>query len=596
MSDLVDRSLSRVLYIDLTRKTYYIRRRDDLFLKYLGGTGVATQLLKEELKPTADPLGPNNVVVMAVGALTAVYPAASKAVAMFKSPLTGNLGESHAGGRAAMAIRMAGYGAVVIKGESSFPIYLSINNDKVMFKDATALWGVRSTYTVGRVIREREGWPGLRTIMRIGRAGENLVRYASVIVDTYRHFGRLGLGAVWGSKKLKAVVIGGKRSVPVADIKGYRDTYKEIYDVVTKSSAMKKYHDLGTPMNVIPLNRMGALPTRNLREARFELAHEISGEAMAQNNLARRVACSHCPVACIHIAVIREEYPHEKYFYTTRYVSYDYEPTYALGSMLGIGERDGLLKLIEEVEVNGLDAMSTGVSLAWTTEAYWRGILTKKETLVTPSWGDWKTYIKMVKYIVDQPTEFYEYLAMGTEAASRRYGGVEFALAFGGNEMPGYHTGPACHLGYLIGARHSHLDSAGYSYDEKLVGSNEYPPPEKVIDDLMAEEAWRQVLSSLIVCFFARKVYTPEVVSKALKPLGYDLSPEDLKELGWEIYREKYRLKLDLGFKPEEVRIPRRILETPTPFGVLKEEYMRRAIQYFTEKIKELTATPTSSQ
>ncbi len=587
---LVDKACTRVLYVDLSRKTYWVKERPDLFEKYLGGTGVAVKLLREEMNLSADPLGPGNVVVFAVGTFTAAYPTASKTVAMFKSPLTGNLGESHAGGRSAVAIKMSGFGAIVIKGESDIPVYLSIHGGKVFFRDASALWGVRSTYTVGRVLRERESWQGLRAIMRIGRAGERLIKYAGVVTETYRHFGRLGLGAVWGSKKLKALVVGGRRAIPVANPRKYREVYDKIYDKVVKSDSMKKYHDLGTPVNIIPLNKIGALPTRNLTSARFEDAESISGEAIAETMLARRVACSHCPVACIHIAAIREEYPHEKYFYTTKYVSYDYEPLYALGTMLGIPNREGVLRLIEEVEVEGLDAMSTGVTLAWTTEAFQRGIITEKETIVKPSWGDWKTYIQMVKYIVEQPNEFYKKLGDGTEEAAKTYGGLEFAMTFGKNEMPGYHAGPATHLGYVIGARHSHLDNAGYSYDQKLIGK-EYPPPEKVIDDLMKEEAWRQVLSSLVVCFFARKVYTPELVAEGLEALGIKINAEELKKLGWEIYAEKYKLKLDMGFDLErDLKLPKRIFETPSPHGKISEEFMQKALDHFRKRIKELTS------
>ncbi|PUA31544.1 MAG: aldehyde:ferredoxin oxidoreductase [Zestosphaera tikiterensis] len=582
-----DELIYRVLYIDLSRKTFWVRSRPDLFNKFLGGTGVATQLLKEELRPDVDPLSPDNVVVLAIGLLTGLYPTASKVVAMFKSPLTGNLGESHAGGRAAIAIRMAGYGAIVIKGASEIPVYLSIHEGKVEFKDASALWGVRSSLTIGKVLREREPWPGLRTIMRIGRAGERLVRYASVVLETYRHFGRLGLGAVWGSKKLKAVVIGGKRSVPVADVSEYRKVYKEIFDEITKSPVMQKYHDLGTPHNVMPLNVMGALPTRNLTSGKFEDAEKLSGESFAEYSLARRVACAHCPVACIHIAVIRERYPHEKYFYTTRYIGYDYEPIYALGTMLGVSDRDGLLRLIEEVDVAGLDAMSTGVALAWTTEAFKRGLITEKETLVKPEWGDWKTYIEMVRYIVKQPNEFYATLALGTEEAARKYGGLEFALTYGKNEMPGYHTGPGAHLGYLVGLRHSHLDNAGYSIDQKYIGK-QYPPPEKLVDEIIEEEAWRQVLTSLVLCLFARGAYKPATVVKALTPLGLKLSEEDLRRVGFEIYKEKLKLKLALGYKLDELKLPKRIFEIPTPNGLITEEYMIKALEYYRNKVSEM--------
>ena len=580
---MVDKYLRRVLYIDLTRLRYWVEDREDLFDRWLGGTGVAVQLLKEELPKGADPLGPENVIVFAVGPLVGYYPLASKTVAVFKSPLTGNFGESHAGGRSAIAIRMAGYGAIVIKGKSRIPIYIAIHGNKVYFRDASAYWGMGSSYTVGRVIRENEISPGHRTIMRIGRAGEKLVRYAGVITETYRHFGRLGLGAVFGSKKLKALVVSGKLELPGKDKIRFRDIYKEIYDRAVKSPVMKKYHDLGTPANVLHLNEIHALPTRNLKQSSFEHAEKISGENLAKNYLGRRVACAHCPVACIHIASWREPYVDEPYFYKTMFVSYDYEPTYSLGAMLGIKDPVGLLKLIETVEVMGLDAMSTGVSLAWATEALERGIISEKDTIVKLSWGDYENYIRAIELIVEQPNDFYKNLAMGIDHCSAIYGGQEFALAFGKNEMPGYHTGPAAHIGYLIGARHSHLDNAGYSLDQKTLG--ETLSPQELIDRLVTEESWRQILSSLVVCFFARGIYKPELVRDALEPLGYSFSVDELKKLGEEIYREKYRLKVREGFSISGLRIPDRIFETESAKGFITRDYIIEALNYFKEKM-----------
>jgi len=580
----IDKSLYKVLYVDLTSKRFWIEDRSDLFEKYLGGVGVAVKLLEEEMPKGADPLGPDNVIVFAIGPLTAMYPMASKTIAVFKSPLTGNFGESHAGGRSAVAIRNAGYGAIVIKGASDIPVYLVIDNGGVKFRDARALWGMRSAITVGRIIREAEGGAGVRTIMRIGAAGEKLVRYASVMTETYRHFGRLGLGAVFGSKKLKAVMVAGKRTIPVKDKQAYRSVYDEIFKTAVESPAMKKYHDLGTAVNVLSLNKIKGLPTRNLKSAEFEGADAISGEHLAEARLGRRIACAHCPVACIHLAALREPYETEPYFYKTVFVSYDYELIYALGSMLGIRDPDGLLKLIDTVEVYGLDAMSTGVILAWMTEALEGKIISEKETITKLKWGDYQEYIKAVEYIVQQPNDFYKAAAIGLDYLAEKYGGIDFALSHGGNPMPGYHTGPAAHIGYLIGARHSHLDNAGYSLDQKLLGKT-YPTPEELIDKLVDEESWRQILSSLVVCFFARGIYKPEVVAKALQPLGYTYTADDLKNIGFEIYKEKYRLKVREGFKVSKLRIPRRILKTPTPHGYIKEEYIVKALNYFKKKM-----------
>ncbi len=570
--------LKRVLYIDLSKRKFWVEERKELFERYIGGTGVAIKLLNEEVPENCDPLGPDNPIILTVGPLTALFPIASKTVAMFKSPHTGNLGESHCGGRSAVAIRMAGYGAIVIRGKSEIPIYLSISEGGVRFRDASTLWGMGSTFTVGRVIRENERGAGLRTIMRIGRGGENLVSYASVSTETYRHFGRLGLGAVFGSKKLKAVVVSGKRSLPVYDKREYKALYDEIYREAVGSPVMKKYHDLGTPENVLKLNEFGGLPTRNVSDVKFEGAAAISGEAFAKNYLGRRLACAHCPVGCIHIAALREPYEDEAYFYKTSMISYDYEPIYALASMLGGSDAEGFLRLMDTVEVYGIDVMSTGVILAWATEAFKRGLFSEDETRgVRFEWGNYPEYIRAVKLIIEQPNGFYRALARGVDYASSVYGGNDFAMAFGRNEMPGYHTGPGAHVGYLIGARHSHLDNAGYSVDQKVL-VNELLAPEELADRLVAEESWRQILSSIVICFFARGIYTPEVVSRALRVSGLEFPPEELKQLGKGILRDKYEFKFREGFSFEDIRIPKRIYETPTRVTGWDDEYVRKAL------------------
>jgi aldehyde:ferredoxin oxidoreductase len=581
--------LDRVLIIDLTKRRAAVEHRPDLFQSAVGGVGVATRLLQEECPDGADPLGPENPIIFAVGPLSGLFPLASKTVAMFKSPHTGNLGESHAGGRSAVAIRMAGYGAIVIRGASSSPIYLVIDGDKVHFRDARAMWGMHSAYATGSIIRDREAGAGMRTIMRIGPAGEKCVSYASVITETYRHFGRLGLGAVFGSKKLKGLVVSGVRSLPVADPKLYRKTYDEIFEATTESALFKKYHELGTAVNVLPMDAMGALPTRNLQSGSFEAAELISGERLAEEYLGRRVACAHCPVACIHLAAVRFPHPDQPYFYKTNMIAYDHEPLFAVGSMLG--GRDGthdtreMFRLLDVSDALGLDVMSMGCSLSWATEALERGAISLQDTDgLDLAWGDYPTYVKAAEKIVSQPNDFYAALARGAEYASHHYGGAEYALAMGGNEMAGYHTGPACYVGYLAGARNSHLDNAGYALDQKAA-KNGGLTPEKVGVDLATEEGWRQVLNSLVICLFARNLYTPDLVQRSLKVAGLEMSGDDLTRLGQETLRLKHEFKRRCGFDLEGVRIPRRILETPTPMGQLDEGFIRQALQVYREAV-----------
>jgi aldehyde:ferredoxin oxidoreductase len=342
---------------------------------------------------------------------------------------------------------------------------------------------------------------------------------------------------------------------------------------------MKKYHDLGTPMNVLPLNEIGGLPTRNLQAARFEGAASISGEALAEEYLGRRVACAHCPVACIHLATLRTPYPNEPYFYKTQLVGYDHEPIYACGSMLGLSDVNGMLELLDEIEVLGLDAMSAGVSLAWATEALERHLISLEDTDgVSLAFGEPGGYVEAVKRIVSQPTDFYRALAHGVDKASSIYGGADAALAFGGNEMPGYHTGPGCHAGWLAGARHSHLDNAGYSIDQKLAQSGKTLTPEELAEQLLIEERWRQVLTSLVICLFARNVYDPQTVLSALAAVGGEYTMDSLNLVGAETLRRKFAFKEREGFDMAELRIPERISETLSPLGQVDAGYIRETL------------------
>ncbi|MBN1266389.1 MAG: aldehyde ferredoxin oxidoreductase family protein [Anaerolineales bacterium] len=578
--------LKRVLTVDLTRRSFSVEERTDLFKERLGGVGAGIRLLTEECPAGIDPFDPGNPIIFAVGPLVGHFPVASKTVALFKSPHTGELGESHAGGRSAVSIRLAGYGAIIIKGASTMPVYLVINEDGVFFRDASAIWGLRSSYTVGSVLRERETGRGTRTIMRIGRAGENLVTYSSVITETYRHFGRLGLGALFGSKKLKAIVIEGKQSLPVANKRTYRQVYDHLFKAATQTPLMKKYHELGTAMNVVPLNTIGGLPTRNLQSGTFEGAEAISGETMAANYLGRRIACAHCPVACIHLAALRTPYPNDPYFYKTNMLGYDHEPIFAAGSMLGIADAPDMLRVMDEIEILGLDVMSAGVCLAWATEAQQQGLITTRETdSLQFTFGDADAYIQALQRIISQPTDFYQALAHGVDYTAQIYGGEDFAMAFGRNEMPGYHTGPGAYAGYLSGARHSHLDNAGYSLDQKVIKAGEKPDAKTLALQLLEEERWRQVLASLVICLFARGVYSPELSCEALETIGISCSETGLEELGTAILREKYAFKQREGFDLTQSRIPRRIFETAAPWGPFEETYVREILNQYAQNL-----------
>jgi aldehyde:ferredoxin oxidoreductase len=572
----------KVLYIDLNENKVRVELREDL-KKLLGGVGVASKLLEETVRPELDALDQAQPIIFAIGALSSIFPAITKTVAMFKSPLTGELGESYAGGRMALTMQMAGYDAMVITGKHHRTTYLSINAHDVAFNDARAFKGVKTNH-IGRLIREREPGAGKRSILRIGPAGENGVKYASVCVDTYRHFGRLGLGAVFGSKNLKAISITGDRSMPIQSPKDYLKVYRALYDKSTDTELMTKYHDLGTPVNVEPLSIAGALPTRNLKEASFSEAEAISGESFAEDHLVRKVACTGCPVGCIHIGQYRVEFD-KGYEYESVSVGYDYELIYALGSFLGIGTPKDILRMIEMVEELGMDAMSSGVALGWATEAFERGIITEKDTLIPLGFGKTENYLLALEHISAKSNAFYNALAEGAVFASGKYGGKEFAMTIAGNEMPGYHTGYGALIGAAVGARHSHLCNGGYALDQSMKVYDR----EKLVEGLFKEEVERCMLNSLIICLFARKVYDRETILMALQSIGWDpITDEDLNKIGETIYKTKLRIKNSLGFDVKKVILPDRFFETESMTGLLKKEEAYELIRLFDLKNQQL--------
>ncbi len=573
----------KVLYINLTEQRSELKIREDLSGDY-GGTGLATALFLEEVNLNEPPLAELQPIVIARGFLTPYFPAATKGVAVFYSPLTGELGESHAGGRLGLAMSVAGIDAIVIKGRCKKLSYLAIYDDKVSFNDATPLKGVYATNTA-TLIREKEKNAGVRSILRIGPGGECETAFSMVVVDTYRHFGRLGLGALFGSKNLKALVISGtgKEYKDVARNSDYRQFFEELHNQLS-SEKMRKYHEYGTALNILPLNELGGLPTRNLKENRFEKAEDISGEFFAENVLSRKFACAGCPVGCIHIATMRRRFAREEEWERID-VSYDYELIYALGSLLGVGDCVAVLSLIEKVEELGLDAIYAGVLLAWITEAFEKRIIGEKELgELTPFFGDYECYRRLLELVVYSDNDFFVTAKKGLFHLCEKYGGKDFALLVNKNAMAGYHTGYANLLGqHIVGVRNAHTDNAGYSLDQENISYT----PEELIDKLYNEEIYRAFFNCTGLCLFVRKVYGGETLLRAANILGYDLTEEKILEAGEKIYLKKLIFKIKCGFNIEGYEIPQRFFDTPAGSRILDKDYIDRAKRYFVKMVEE---------
>jgi aldehyde:ferredoxin oxidoreductase len=537
-------------------------------------------------KPWDDPEQP---LIFTIGPLTGYFPLMSKTVCGFKSPYHDQYGESHAGGRSALSLRFADLDGLVITGKAERPSYVSIGSRHLEVKDVHYMWGI-DLQRSGKMLRKMIGGAGHRSIFRIGPAGENLSAYACITVDTYRHFGRLGGGAVMGSKNLKAIAIQGDGVFHLPEGKDYAELFEEVHKQLTTTDMMDKYHNLGTPVNVAVLNGLKALPIRNLQQTTDPNIEGITGETFADDTLLRNTACAGCPVGCIHIGFVREKFM-EPNQYLYRQVSYDHEPIFATGSMLGITDAFSVLGIIDMVEKMGLDVMSAGVALAWATEALEKGLISEKETLVELKFDDAAGYKEAIKHLGLGSNDFYRFLAQGTMKAAAQYGGEDFACVLG-QEMAGYATGEVFFASQALGFRHSHLDSGGYSYDQKHTTERKV---EEAVDFLVKDEQGRVLLTSMVACLFAREVYQDELLADCLNSLGYTTLADNMHQVAQHIQKLRWRLRLASGFDPSRVKIPKRFTEVTNWKGPIdskfldkiKKEYAKRIIELGKEEQKE---------
>ena len=570
----------RVLTVDLSTSrgnVVSLEGRDEK----AGGSGLAALLFNKYGHPNKPWDDPDQPLIFAIGPLTGYFPLMSKTVGAFKSPYHDQYAESHAGGRSALALRFADLDALVIVGRAKGPVCLSVGQRHLEIKDVSFLWG-RDVFFTGKTLRNMFPGGGHRSILRIGPAGENKCAFACINLETYRHFGRLGAGAVMGAKNLKGIVIQGGSSFALPGGKEYPNLFQEVYSKATATDMMSKYHNLGTAANLDALDKLKSLPWRNLQQTSDPAIKGITGDRFADDTLLRNMACSGCPVGCIHIGFVREKFM-EPNRYLYRQVSYDYEPIFATGSMLGVTNTFSVLNIMEIVEKMGLDVMSSGVALAWATEAIEKGIVSEKETLVDLKFGDAESYKEAVRHLGMGSNEFYRLLGQGTLKAAEHYGGAEFACVLG-QEMAGYATGEVFLTAQSLGFRHSHLDTGGYSYDQKHKDKN----VEKVVDFLVHDEESRVFLTSMVSCLFAREVYNEECLADCLQSVGYTALADNMEAVSRHIQKLRWQTRVATGFDPKGMSIPKRFTEVTTWKGPVDEDYLDTLKSEYAKRILEL--------
>lgn len=546
-----------------------------------GGSGLAAELFRKYGKPGQPWNDPEQPLIFTIGPLTGYFPLMSKTVCAFKSPYHDQYTESHGGGRSALALRFADLDALVITGRAARPSCLALGSRHLELKDVGYLWGA-DVYATGKMLRRSEKGSGHRSILRIGPAGERGSAFACINVDSYRHFGRLGGGSAMGVKNLKAIVIHGDGVFPLPEGAEYRGVFDKVYKQLTGTDMMSKYHNLGTPVNMAVLNEVSSLPVKNLQKTSDPAIEGITGERFAQDALLRNAACSGCPIGCIHIGFVREKFMEEnRYLY--RQVSYDHEPIFAAGSMLGVNNCFSVLSLIDVFEKMGLDVMSGGVALAWSTEAAEKGLISEKETIVPLKFGDTGAYREAIRHLAAGTNDFYRLLGQGTMKAADHYGGSEFACVLG-QEMAGYATGEVFFASQALGFRHSHLDASGYSYDQKHRAKD----VAAAADFLVKDEQGRVLLTSMVSCLFARSVYTDALLAECLSVVGYGGLAGSLETLSRTIQKLRWKTRFDTGFNPGEVRFPKRFTEVVTSAGAVDATYLERLKDEYSRRISEL--------
>jgi aldehyde:ferredoxin oxidoreductase len=422
-------SWGKVLRVDLTKGTTFVEDMDEpTFRRHPGGRALIAHYLLTELPKGADPLGPENILIFAMGVLTGTpLSGASRHAVGAKSPLTGGFGEAEVGGFWGAELKRCGWDAIVVTGASAKPVYLYIKDDQVEIRDAAHLWGLEimdTEETLKAEVGER-----LARVCEIGPAGENLVRIAGIVNDFKDIAGRAGLGAVMGSKKLKAIVVKGSRAVPLHDAAKVKEIGRWVADTLQENHWA--FHNFGTGMGLDGYTRVGGMAVRNYAGGPFEGAAEISAEALVEKGYRVKMeACWACSVRCKK--VVKMETPYQ---IDPKYGGIEYESIGALGADCGVGDLALISKVNERCNALGLDTISLGATVAWVMDLRAKGILPDAELDGQPvEFGNGKAVLASPDAVAFR-RGLGDTLAEGSVRASRALGGAELLTAVRGQEL-----------------------------------------------------------------------------------------------------------------------------------------------------------------
>jgi len=558
----------RILYVDLTTGKTEVKPLNKKLLKeYIGGIGLGMKLWLDHSKAGVDPFSPENPLIFITGPLTGTMaPSAGNSYAVVsKSALTGGINEAKAHGFFGAELKRAGYDAVIFTGKSDKLVYAWIDDDSVQLIDAQHLTGM-SPQETEETIREEVGDFYVR-VSAIGEAGEKLVRIANIMNDEFRAIGRGGMGAVMGSKNLKAVAVRGTNDVNVANLEDFKEFVRTIHERM-KGPATRKYRTLGTPENVLVLNAIAALPTRNFSQATFEGAEKVSGERLNERYIKKIVGCATCGMRCDHIALV----PEGEYKGTVSRI--EFECMWAVGPLCGVDRLDAIVEAIYQANRYGVDGISVGVVVAFAMDLYEHGIITKEDTDgLELNFGNAHALVETIKRIGSRKGWLGDTLAEGTMRAAEKIGkdAWKYANHIKGLELPGYdlRTLKTAALGFSVSFRGAcHLRSGAYSPDVK--GKVDRFKIEKGRGKIVVDgEDLYNVVDSLILCKFSRGVMYDglEDMAKYYRlATGLEMDAEELMKAGERINNLARVINIREGKGTrEDDTLPWKIMNVPVP-------------------------------
>ena len=452
-----------VYHVDLTRGTVETKTLpEDVYRKYPGGSALAAYLLLQSIPVGADPLGPDNVLVMAVSPLTGLaISGQSRMTACARSPLTGAIGDSQCGGFFPAEMRAAGADAFVFTGQSQEPVYLWLNDGKAELRPAKHLWG-KVTGPVDTLIKEELGDQKVE-IAQIGPAGENRVRFAAIMNMVNRANGRTGLGAVMGSKRLKAVVVRGSKSPKPAVPELFRGLVKRLKELEEANPGIKWFGEYGTAGVLAIQDKMGGQPTRNYSEGTFEQCKDIDGSTLVKTILKERDTCYACVVKCKRVVEVHEP----GLDIDPVYGGPEYETLTFFGSMCGVGDLKLLSKASADANMYGMDTISAGATIAWAMEAKDKGLLDDKGLGL--AFGDGQSVLRAIEAIALR-NGVGDLLAEGSLRAAKTLGqaAVDLTVTVKGQELPAHMPQHKRSLGLIYAVNAFGADHQSSEHDSML--------------------------------------------------------------------------------------------------------------------------------